>query len=137
MSIQTLTDHAATIASIYKAFDRGDIPFILSNLSDDCHWVAMGEGVSQQGGTYKGKEVIEFFNRLLGEGEFVSFNPIYISNAGDNTVAAFGNMSCIARATGKAYNSDWAMHWVFNDEGEIIEFQNYHDTAALYIANQN
>jgi ketosteroid isomerase-like protein len=136
MSTQTLTDNAATVASIYEAFGRGDIPFILSNLSDDCHWVAMGKGVSKQGGTYKGKEVVEFFNRLLGEGEFVSFSPVFISNADDNTVVAFGNMSCKARATGKPYVSDWAMRWVFNDDDKVCEYQNYHDTAAFYLASQ-
>jgi ketosteroid isomerase-like protein len=137
MNTATLTSNKETVEAIYAAFGRGDIPFILSNLSNDCHWVAMGEGSSQQGGTYTGKEVIEFFSRLLGEVEFIEFNPTAINNAGNNTVVAFGNMNCKARATGKLYITDWAMRWVFNDEGQVVEYQNYHDTAALYIANQN
>lgn len=137
MSTQTLTNNTATVAAIYEAFGRGDIPFILSQLSDNCHWVGSGKGSSRQGGTYKGKGVVEFFNRLLGEVEFVSFNPVSIDNAGNNTVVAFGNMDCKARATGKPYSSDWAMRWVFDEEGRVIEYENYHDTAALYMASQS
>jgi ketosteroid isomerase-like protein len=137
MNTATLTSNKEIVTAIYEAFGRGDIPFILSNISDDCHWVAMGEGSSQQGGTYTGNEVIEFFNRLLAEDEFVSFNPVSINDAGSDTVVAFGNMSCKARATGKPYTSDWAMRWVFNDDGKVIEYQNYHDTAAFYLAKQH
>jgi ketosteroid isomerase-like protein len=137
MSTQTLTDNAASVAAIYEAFGRGDIPFIVSNLSNDCHWEAAGKGSSKQGGTYKGKGAAEFFNRLLDEVEFVSFNPVSIENAGDNTVVAFGNLEGKARATGKPYSTDWAMRWVFNDDGKVTAYQNYHDTAALYIASQS
>jgi ketosteroid isomerase-like protein len=137
MSTETLTDNVATVTAIYEAFGRGDIPFILSNISDDCHWEAMGKGSSAQGGTYTGKGAADFFNRLLGEVEFVEFNPVSINHAGNNKVVAFGNLKGKSKATGKSYITDWAMRWVFNDEGQVIEYQNYHDTAALYIANQN
>jgi ketosteroid isomerase-like protein len=136
MSTQTLTSNAATVAAIYEAFGRGDIPFILGNLSNNCNWIAAGKGTSAQGGTYKGQGSAEFFNRLLGEVEFISFKPVYINEAGDNTVVAFGNLDGKSRATGKPYATDWAMRWVFNDDGQVTEYQNYHDTAALYLANQ-
>ena len=137
MSTETLTNNVTTVTAIYEAFGRGDLPFILSNIADDCTWIAMGKGSSAQGGNYSGEQVADFFNRLLGEVEFIDFNPVAINNAGHNTVAAFGKMNCKARATGKPYVSDWAMRWLFNDDGQVIEYQNYHDTAALYIANQN
>ncbi len=133
---ETTTDQVATVASIYAAFGRGDIAFILDKIADDCHWVAMGQGTSAQGGTYTGKQAADFFNRLLSEVEFIDFNPIAINEAGENTVVAFGNMNCNSRATGKPYFTDWAMRWVFNEDGRICEYQNYHDTAALYLANQ-
>jgi ketosteroid isomerase-like protein len=137
MSTETLTDNVATVTAIYEAFGRGDIPFILSNISDDCRWEAMGKGSSAQGGTYTGKGAADFFNNLLGEVEFVEFNPVSINHAGNNTVAAFGNLKGISKATGKPHSTDWAMRWVFNDAGKIVEYQNYHDSAALYKANQN
>jgi uncharacterized protein len=136
MSTLTLTDNAATIASVYEAFGRGDIPFILSNLTDNCHWVAMGKGSSTQGGAYTGKGVIDFFTRLLDDSEFLEFNPVSIHKVNESLVVAFGNMKCKAKATGKPYSSEWAMRWEFNAEGKITAFENYHDTAAFYIANQ-
>jgi hypothetical protein len=136
MSTEILTDNAATVASIYEAFGRGDISFILSHVAEDCKWIAMGKGYSAQGGDYTGKNASEFFTRLLGEVEFIDFNPFAINNTDNNTIAAFGNMNCKSRATGKPYITDWAMRWVFNDEGKLVEYYNYHDTAALYLANQ-
>lgn len=136
MNTNTLTDNVATVTAIYDAFGRGDLAFILDQVADDCNWIAMGKGSSAQGGNYTGKQAADFFSRLLGEVEFINFNPVTINHAGHNTVAVFGNMNCKAKATGKPYITDWAMRWVFNDDGKVCEYQNYHDTAALYIANQ-
>ena len=58
MSTTTLTNNAATVASLYEAFGRGDIPFILDHLADDCKWIGAGEGSLPQGGTYKGKDAV-------------------------------------------------------------------------------
>jgi hypothetical protein len=49
---------------------------------------------------------------------------------------AFGNMTAASKLTGKLASSDWAMHFKFNDEGKLIYYQDFFDTAAAYIANQ-
>ena len=68
--------------------------------------------------------------------DFSSFNPVSISNINDNEVVAFGNMAGKSKLTGKPSSSDWAMHWKFNDEGKVIYYQDFHDTASAYVANQ-
>ena len=136
MSTATLTNNAATVASLYEAFGRGDIPYIISNLADDCKWIGAGGEYLPTGGTYIGKEALNFFIKLNESVEFSSFNPLSISNINDNEVIAFGNMAGKSKTTGKPSSSDWAMHWKFNHEGKVIYYQDFHNTAAAYVANQ-
>ena len=136
MSTKSVVNNAATVGNLYEAFGRGDIPFILSHIADDCQWIGAGGEYLPQGGTYTGKEAMNFFIRLGGSVDFTSFNPGSISNINDNEVIAFGNMAAVSKATGKTSSSDWAMHWKFNDEGKVVYYQDFYNTAAAYMANQ-
>jgi uncharacterized protein len=136
MSTQTMINNAATVGSLYEAFGRGDIPFILNHVADDCEWIGGGGEYLPQGGNYTGKEAINFFIRLGGAVEFTAFNPLSINNINANEVVAFGNMTGVSKATGKSSSSDWVMHWKFNNEGKAIYFQDFYNTAAAYVAHQ-
>jgi ketosteroid isomerase-like protein len=136
MNTTTTIDNATVVASLYEAFGRADIPFILSHIDDACKWIGAGENFLPQGGTYNGKEVVNFFMKLNDAVEFKSFNTVSIHNIGENEVVAFGNMSGAARNTGKISSSDWVMHWKFNDDGKVVYYQDFHNTAAEYAAMQ-
>ena len=136
MSTNTLTDNAATVAKLYEAFGRGDIPFILNHIDDHCCWIGAGEGFLPAGGTYIGKETMNFFIKLNESVEFTAFNPVSIHTINDHEVIAFGNMTGNSKATGKPSSSDWAMHWKFTDQGKVIYYQDFYNTAAAYMANQ-
>ena len=136
MSTLTLVNHAQTVAKMYDAFTRGDIPYLLENLSGNCTWIGAGKGSLPQGGTYIGKDAGNFFAKLNESEEFNAFNVEAIHNIGDNEVVAFGNMTGTSKATGRKMSSDWVMRFKFNDEGKATYFQDFFDTAAAYIANQ-
>lgn len=136
MNTTAAINNAATVGKLYEAFGRGDIPFIISHIDDNCKWTGAGKNLLPQGGTYKGKEAVNFFKKLGEAVQFTAFNPVSISNINDDEVVAFGNMTGISTLTGKSSSSDWAMHWKFNDEGKVIYYQDFHDTAAAYLANQ-
>jgi ketosteroid isomerase-like protein len=136
MSTQTSINNAAIVGSLYEAFGRGDIPFILNHIAGDCRWIGAGGEYIPSGGTYIGKEVMNFFTRLGESVEFSAFNPVSINNINDHEVIAFGNMAGTSKATGKPSSSDWVMHWKFNDEGKVIYYQDFYNTAAAYVANQ-
>ena len=136
MSTATTTNNATTVAAIYEAFGRGDISYIVSQVADDCKWTGAGEGYLPAGGTYKGKQAQEFFQRLDESLSFTAFNPVSISTLNDNEVVAFGNLAVNSKKTGKPASTDWVMHWKFNDEGKVVSYQDYFDTAAAYVANQ-
>lgn len=136
MSTATLTDNAATVANLYDAFRRGDISLILDHIADDCEWIGAGEGSLPQGGTYIGKDAVNFFRKLGEAEEFNEFNPVSIHNIGDDEVVAFGDMTATSRETGTRLTCDWVMHWKFNEDGKAIYFHDFFDTAAGYAANQ-
>ncbi len=136
MSTMTLTDNATTVTNLYAAFDRGDIPLIIGHVADNCKRIGGGEGALPQGGTYTGKEAANFFMRLNESIELTGFNPLAVHNINEKEVIAFGTMSGRSKTTGKSSSSDWAMHWKFNDEGKVVYFQDFFNTAAAYIANQ-
>jgi ketosteroid isomerase-like protein len=129
-------NNATIVANMYDAFSRADIGYILGYIADDCQWIGAGEGFLPQGGTYKGKEAVNFFMNLAASADFTSFNPTSINSINENEVVAFGNMSTVSKATGKSSSSDWAMHWKFNAEGKVVYYHDFHDTAAEYAANQ-
>ena len=136
MSTTLAVNNAATVGSMYEAFGRGDIPFIISRIADNCKWIGAGEGFLPAGGTYKGKETINFFMKLGESVDFSEFNPLSIHNITEDEVIAFGNMKGSSKITGKPFSSDWAMHWKFNDEGKVIYYQDFFNTAAAFVANQ-
>src|SRR5262245_34410679 len=126
MGTAILTDNATTVGKMYEAFGRGDIPSILSHVADNCKWIGAGGDLLPAGGTYIGKEALNFFIRLNEAVEFTSFNPLAIHNIGDDEVVAFGNMSGKSKITGKPSSSEWVMHWKFNNEGKAIYFQDFY-----------
>jgi ketosteroid isomerase-like protein len=136
MSTLTLADNAKTVASLYEAFGRGDISYILDHLADDCTWIGIGSGSLPAGGTYIGREAANFFMILNENESFDAFNVEEIHNIDNNGVVVFGNLETTSKKTGKKVSSDWVMRWKFNDEGKATYFHDFFDTAAAYIANQ-
>ncbi len=136
MSTLTSVDNATTVAKMYEAFGKGDIPYILDQLADNCKWIGAGEGTLPQGGTYIGKDAGRFFKILSETADFSDFNVEAVHNINDHEVVAFGNMTGTSKATGKKAHSDWVMRWKFNDEGKAVYFHDFFDTAAAYLSNQ-
>jgi uncharacterized protein len=136
MTTATLTDNATTVTKMYDAFSRGDISYILKYIADDCKWIGAGEGTLPQGGRYVGKDAANFFKRLGENEEFTSFNPVSVNAINDDEVIACGYMEAMSKATRKKVGCDWIMHWRFNEEGKVIYFHDFFDTAAAYLANQ-
>jgi ketosteroid isomerase-like protein len=62
MSTASVINNAATITDIYEAFGRGDIPFIISHIADNCKWIGTGERLLPQGGSSTGKDAVNFFS---------------------------------------------------------------------------
>ena len=87
-----MDDHVATVASIYDAFGRGDLPAILAVLSDDVRWEEWADNHAQGADVpwlrpRTGKNgVLEFF-AVAGELTIHELRALSLL-AGGNQVAA-------------------------------------------------
>lgn len=124
-----------TVKAIYEAFGKGDIPFILSCLAENVAWEkwhsnhAQISGVPYMQEKNSPNEVMEFFVEVSKLG-ISKFEVVSIME-GENSVAAQFDLET------ERYGVEEEMHlWKFNDEGKVIAYRHYLDTAKHIAANE-
>lgn len=116
------------VQSLFEAFGRGDIPFILEHVSPDCRWVTPGHAIPYAG-TYRGRDgAAQFFTRLAEAEEFLAFEPRQFIADGERVIA-LGSETCRVRRTGKEACTDWSMLFRVQN-GLVVEYQSWFDTEA-------
>ena len=118
-----------TVQQIYEAFSRGDIGFILDQLTDDVDWASCPDSdVAPWHGIHQGKAEVPLFFKALGENlEITEFTPLSFA-ANDTDVMVVTRWSAIAPATGKTVTMDIHHWWRFRD-GKIYLYRGTEDTA--------
>jgi ketosteroid isomerase-like protein len=116
------------VQSLFEAFGRGDINFIVEHVAPDCRWVVPGQGIPAAG-TYQGREgAAQFFQRLSETEKITRFEPSEYFANGD-AVLVLGSEEMQVISTGKRAASDWAMLFRVRD-GQVVLYQSFFDTAA-------
>ncbi len=133
---EVMSEQANTelIQSLYDAFGRGDVPFILDQLASDVEWVFEGPAtVPYCGRRHGAKEVVGFFEALGGQDN----RKLTIEHtvAQGDRVATFGRYAGTVRATGKSFDSSVA-HLFIVRNGKVQLFLDFGDTAAMAAAYQ-
>jgi len=119
---------AQTVNSIYDAFNRGDIPHILSLIAQDAPW--RQPATLPWGGDYRGPQgAADFFQKLDSTMETIAFEPKENIEHGEE-VFSFGTYSGRSRKTGQTGTAEWMFRWRVRD-GKILAWNSYIDTAAL------
>ncbi|MGJ5818355.1 nuclear transport factor 2 family protein [Paludibaculum fermentans] len=128
------TTSVELVQSLFEAFGRGDIGFILERLTPDCSWSVPGAGYAL-GGEYTGPEgAAEFFRKLHETEEMLRFEPgQYFTNEDDVVVLGFEEARI--RATGKQAASRWAMVFRVVD-GKVSSWSTHFDTEAYAEAHR-
>ena len=118
------------VQGMYADFGRGDVPSIVAKFADDVRFVHSGSPELPYAKNRAGKaEATAFFSDLAACVDVTLFEPQRYVEQGDSVVA-FGRWGGRATSTGKPFESDWAMLWVF--EGDKAKFfQGYEDTEAM------
>ena len=97
-----MSDNVERVEAIFEAFGRGDVPFILDNLTDDVRFASYLDPSVPWAGEFVGKErVMEFFQAIGGAIE-VTGHPVDAIVADGETVYSRGSSTFNVRATGKA-----------------------------------
>ena len=122
----------ANIQLIKKSFEKfgsGDIPGVISMLSEDIKWDHRGpEGVPYNH-LYKGHAGVGEFFTLIGETlEPLLYEPHEFFASGDRVVV-LGVSRWKVKSTGKEWGSDWANAYTVKD-GLITEWRAIFDMSA-------
>lgn len=123
--------HLETAQAIYQAFGTGDIPGLMSHISDDVEWEP---GLVDRGVPWlipgKGKDhVMKFFGAVGGGMEMKSFEVLNMLAGGDQ-VAVIIRLSATIRATGKPLDDTECHVWTFGPDGKAISMRHFVDTAG-------
>jgi hypothetical protein len=130
MSTTISVNNATLVAKMYDALGRGDVQYIIDNLTEDGEWNVMGKPLMPQAGSYIGKDTIQMFNKLNDILAISEFTVHSITEINDTDVVALGRYTLTGRATGKSASSNWAMHWKF-ENGKVKYFQDFYDSALM------
>jgi uncharacterized protein len=135
MSTTTTSTHVGTVADLYGAFGRGDVPFILDHLSDDVTWdhgLRTTELPWFEPRTGKA-QVGEFFG-VLAQGLSLSvFEPQMIVADGDKAVAVIRIAGSIVRNGNPVEEDLWVHLWTFDSDGKVAAFRHIGDLARQEI----
>ncbi len=124
-----MTDHLATVQSLYEAFGRGDIPSILEMLSPDIDWEhdAVDHGIPWLKAG-RGREHVAGFFSEAAKLQFHLFAPEAFLADGRH-VAVFVRHDVTNTTTGKRFAGVEIHYWTFDDEGRIARMKHFVDTA--------
>ena len=112
----------------------GDMQAVLDACHDDVRFISTRPTPSDSVaayGTHQGKDgalrFFDIFAQTLIAGEFHT-EALF---AQGHHVAMYGRLRHTARATGRIFESDWALIMRFDDAGTLVLYHFYEDTAAL------
>lgn len=118
-----------TVKKLYEAFGRKDIDSILSLLSPNVEWGEPENPYNPAGGTrYGHKGFLEWMAIGRDAEEILNLDPRqFLSD--ENSVAVIGHVKCLAKPTGKIYETDF-VHLVTIKDGLVTKFKEFFDTYA-------
>lgn len=117
----------------YAAFEQGNLPGLLSNLTDDVVWESRYTSNVPFGGLWHGHEgVTQFFANLSETLDVKDFGiEEFISQS--NTVVVLGYEKVQVKSTGYEYTNEWVHVWKLS-KGKVIKVRTYNDTATTAVA---
>lgn len=127
-----MSNNIETVAKIYEAFGKSDIPGILIHLSDDVRWEEWKDNFAQKAGvpwlrSGTGKDAVTEFFKVIGAFSFKKFDVISLME-GNGQVAAEINFE-LEMPNGTVVEDEEIHLWTFDDTGKVIRFRHYLDTA--------
>ena len=118
----------------YELFKQGEISTFVKDIVDAaCTWITPGpQDKMPWAGNFKGRqEITDFFARVAQNMDVMELEPREMIEQGE-TVVVIGTSSVRAKRTGKIIKDNWVHIFKYN-EGRIVFFQEYTDTAALVL----
>lgn len=133
-----MSNNVATVNKIYKAFVKGDVSTIMNYLSDNLEWEPWSDN-------YRYKEEMPWLKERIGKegalqyfmivGEFIFHDFRVLSVMGNEShVAAEISFDAEIPATGGQLKKEEIHLWAFDEQGKVIRFRHFSDTARQITA---
>jgi ketosteroid isomerase-like protein len=126
-----MPDNKAFVQSLYAAFGRGDIPFILAHADEAIAWSSSNStGVVPWGGARQGRQDVQkFFEILAANLDFEVFDPRRFASDG-GLVFVQGRTVAKVKSTGRRFDMEW-VHLFTIEGGKVKRFEEFYDTAGV------
>ncbi|MGC4042965.1 MAG: nuclear transport factor 2 family protein [Armatimonas sp.] len=120
------------VQGIYEAFSRGDVPAILSEVTEDAHWCNLYGQHLFPGHwgkpAHNHEEIKDFFRVLSEEIEVHSLEPQeFLAERG--RVVVILRWRGVARRTGRSFDTMLVHLWTVKD-GKVVEYIGLDDPTA-------
>jgi ketosteroid isomerase-like protein len=128
----TTVDNAATVEAIYEAFGHGDIVGILQRLADDVAWEQWFDNYAQRAGVphlvaRHGRNDVAGFFGVIGAWTVLDFAVLDIIGTGMQVAAEV--RASFALPDGTRFADEELHLWTFGQDGRVVRFRHYCDTA--------
>ena len=124
----TETENTELVTSIFEAFGRGDVAYILDQLAEDARFVSHLDPIVPWAGEFSGPNDVARFFQALGGSVDVTDHPVNAVVAQGDTVVAMGDVSFSVRQTAKTGSSSWV--YIFKlANGRIRSYDQFNDTG--------
>ncbi len=130
-----MSNNLETVQQIYACFGQGDVPGILSRMSDNASITHGADPkIASFGGTFKGKDaLIKFFTALGTTTQTTNFAPSDFKEEGNKVINHVVHDG-IALSTHKPYHVEVTFVWTFNEKGEAVDCTNIGDFSSMNAA---
>ena len=120
------------VDSMYKSFEKGDIPIVLGLLDDKVVWNEAEGNAMADGNPYVGPEAVlnGVFARLGEEHEYFNLKEIELHDMYNDKVLATLRYDAKRKSNGALYDAQVAHLWTMKN-GKVVAFQQYVDTKQL------
>jgi ketosteroid isomerase-like protein len=123
-----------TIQALYAAFGKGDVPSILTLITEDGEFSFAGASPAVPWhGPWRGSAGISRFFTAIAEGvEFRAFEPLAFTSGGDS-VAVRLRLAYRVRGSGRLVD-EHQVHWWTLRDGKVCSLVHFEDTAQVIAA---
>ena len=133
MPVPPLRDEPVTnvrvVRELYTAFSNGDINALLAMLSPEVEWGEPDNPFNPASGIRHGHAgFMEWLRIGRASEQIIVLEPRQFLTDG-NSVAVVGYTKCVAKPTGRTYETDF-VHLVTMKDGQIARFREFFDTFA-------
>ena len=124
-----MSDIRTLLEKLFAAFNRGDIPFILQHVSEDCTLRGTLAPELPYAGVFRGVAgAAKYFEGIAQALEPSGLAVDQYVCEGEHIVAV-GRWGGRARASGKTFDTPMALYFRFRD-GKMIDFRGHEDSAV-------